>query len=420
MCGVICNYYSAFRHLEELSLLDPDQDLHLICLHYIMLPRLNHHLQMFTRTWDNHSLSTEGNMSPSQLWLAGHVMNSQLFLHTEYHRTLGIDWDAPVAVPDPVQEVILPEPPLALQDIINSHLSLTIDPLMVIEVTSEGTDENCLNSLEGDVDEDNIISPVIEVTSEGTDENCLDNLEGDVDEDNIISPVVEFTSEGMSVDGPDNLEENVDEDSINAPAPNSPQVQRDHRQLISAEDFFVNSTLADSDDEDIRLASPVRRFSGNLQKCNTEADFNEIKSNLGDWISECGVPSIFSSTFQDVTSVFTQILKHYIYHRVASLVQQFKAGMNSCNLFWEKVATDWHEFLPIFTHTSVRLSRTVFRELFYVKWSAEGSNRREKEEDTMYQWECLLMSIQVCQYSAVSEALKTFTHCTRVMMMMMI
>ncbi|KAA0701590.1 hypothetical protein E1301_Tti023855 [Triplophysa tibetana] len=276
MCGVICNYYSAFRHLEELSLLDPDQDLHLICLHYIMLPRLNHHLQMFTRTWDNHSLSTEGNMSPSQLWLAGHVMNSQLFLHTEDHRTLGIDWDAPVAVPDPVQEVILPEPPLALQDIINSHLSLTIDPLM-------------------------------------------------------------------------------------------------------------------------------------LQKCNTEADFNEIKSNLGDWISECGVPSIFSSTFQDVTSVFTQILKHYIYHRVASMVQQFKAGMNSCNLFWEKVATDWHEFLPIFTHTSVRLSRTVFRELFYVKWTAEGSNRREKEEDTMYQWECLLMSIQEGETTDITfEELLTF------------
>lgn len=52
-----------------------------------------------------------------------------------------------------------------------------------------------------------------------------------------------------------------------------------------------------------------------LQKCNTEADFNEIKTNLGDWISECGVPSIFSSSFEDVTSVFTQILKHYIYHR---------------------------------------------------------------------------------------------------------
>lgn len=82
------------------------------------------------------------------------------------------------------------------------------------------------------------------------------------------------------------------------------------------------------------------------------------------------------------------------YFRVASMVQQFKAGMNSCNLFWEKVATDWHEILPLFTDTSVRLSRTVFRELFYVKWSAEGSNRRDKEEDTMYQWECLLMSIQ--------------------------
>lgn len=83
---------------------------------------------------------------------------------------------------------------------------------------------------------------------------------------NKENAVIEVTPEGTSVDGLDDLEENVDEDNIISPAPNPPQVQRDHCQLMSAEDFFVNSPLADSDDEDNRLASPVRRFSRNEQK----------------------------------------------------------------------------------------------------------------------------------------------------------
>lgn len=81
-CYVLRYQYAAFRHLEELSQLDPDQNLHLICLHFVMLPRLNRHLQLFMRIWDNHSLSTEGNRSLNQLWLAGQVMGPQQIQNT--------------------------------------------------------------------------------------------------------------------------------------------------------------------------------------------------------------------------------------------------------------------------------------------------------------------------------------------------
>jgi len=81
-CCVPSNYYADFRYLEELLQLDPDQDLHLICLHYMMLPRLSHHLQLFMRTWDNHSLSTERNRSLNQLWLASQVMGPHQIQNT--------------------------------------------------------------------------------------------------------------------------------------------------------------------------------------------------------------------------------------------------------------------------------------------------------------------------------------------------
>lgn len=44
------------------------------CLHYVMLPRINRHLQLFKQAWDRHSLSTEQGRSPQQLWIAGQLM----------------------------------------------------------------------------------------------------------------------------------------------------------------------------------------------------------------------------------------------------------------------------------------------------------------------------------------------------------
>jgi hypothetical protein len=78
---VVSNYYHTFRYLEEVGLLNPDEDSHIICLHYIFLPRLNWHLREFIRMWDRHPLSTEGNRSPQQLWVAGLLLEPQQDLH---------------------------------------------------------------------------------------------------------------------------------------------------------------------------------------------------------------------------------------------------------------------------------------------------------------------------------------------------
>lgn len=41
------------------------------CLHYIFLTRINKYINEFKETWNNHSLSSEGNMSPYQLFAEG-------------------------------------------------------------------------------------------------------------------------------------------------------------------------------------------------------------------------------------------------------------------------------------------------------------------------------------------------------------
>ena len=69
--GVIGLYYSLFFYLEGINILDVDNDLHLFCLHYIFIPRINRHLEMWRQAWIKHPLSSEHSMTPEQLWTSG-------------------------------------------------------------------------------------------------------------------------------------------------------------------------------------------------------------------------------------------------------------------------------------------------------------------------------------------------------------
>ncbi|XP_052008021.1 G2/M phase-specific E3 ubiquitin-protein ligase-like [Xyrauchen texanus] len=129
-------------------------------------------------------------------------------------------------------------------------------------------------------------------------------------------------------------------------------------------------------------------------RCGTNEELEELKCTLGDWIADCGVPNIYTASLRDLPTIHGQIVTHYLYHRVASMVQQFIAGMNSCGQMWEMVAMNWREFLPLFTNAQEKLSRNDIRNLFTISWSPQGSNHREQEEETVFHWECWLMSIQ--------------------------
>ena len=60
-----------FTELEIAETLDPLNDVDLYCLHYIFLPRINQSLIEFKDSWNNHALSTAGNLTPSQLFFEG-------------------------------------------------------------------------------------------------------------------------------------------------------------------------------------------------------------------------------------------------------------------------------------------------------------------------------------------------------------
>ncbi len=64
-------FYRLFYGMEDYMLLNMDYPLHIFCLHYVFIPRINIAITQFLESWNNHPLSSEQNLSPIQLWIAG-------------------------------------------------------------------------------------------------------------------------------------------------------------------------------------------------------------------------------------------------------------------------------------------------------------------------------------------------------------
>ena len=72
-------FYNLFYLLEDNDVLDPENELHLLALHYIFLPRIQKSLQEFQKAWNTHGLSSAQHSSPLQLWTSGMLVNRSLY-----------------------------------------------------------------------------------------------------------------------------------------------------------------------------------------------------------------------------------------------------------------------------------------------------------------------------------------------------
>jgi hypothetical protein len=70
--------YHLFYRLEDEGLLDPLDDIDLLSLHFVFLPRLNQQLESFQAAYCRHRLRTEHNLTPLQLWTKGIVITEDL------------------------------------------------------------------------------------------------------------------------------------------------------------------------------------------------------------------------------------------------------------------------------------------------------------------------------------------------------
>ena len=70
-------FADTFRMLEDEGKLDSLNEVDLFCLHYVYKPRINSTLRSFVESWNNHSMSSEGNLTPTQLYIQGFIETNQ-------------------------------------------------------------------------------------------------------------------------------------------------------------------------------------------------------------------------------------------------------------------------------------------------------------------------------------------------------
>lgn len=67
----IVHFADLFKLLETEGTLDPLNEIDMFCLQYVFLPRIGKCLSDFQESWNNHPVSSEGNMTPYQLFAEG-------------------------------------------------------------------------------------------------------------------------------------------------------------------------------------------------------------------------------------------------------------------------------------------------------------------------------------------------------------
>lgn len=125
---VSSSYAEVFTELESVGALHTDNETDIYALHFVFLPRINASLDTFRSAWNNHSLSTESNMSPLQLYTA-YSQGSSLFDETIDPSTYGVDPAGSNDAEDEEGRVVVPKINIPLTPTSLQRLRHQINPL---------------------------------------------------------------------------------------------------------------------------------------------------------------------------------------------------------------------------------------------------------------------------------------------------
>ena len=105
---IVTLYASIFYFLEENYNLNIENSIHIFALHYVYIPRINFALDIFSQSWNYHSIRTENHKTPRQLYLEGMVNNNFRELENFNINDInnyGIDLDGPIPIDEEIQQV---------------------------------------------------------------------------------------------------------------------------------------------------------------------------------------------------------------------------------------------------------------------------------------------------------------------------
>lgn len=131
---VVSSYYiHLFTFMEDEGILDSVDELHLFCLHYVYIPRVQRSVGEFRDQWNNHGLSTQGGHTPLQLWQQGVLHNAGLDTTVndifEVDFDFGIEEDGPLPELQMANNVIVSQNTIVLNDTTMNIIHGSVNPL---------------------------------------------------------------------------------------------------------------------------------------------------------------------------------------------------------------------------------------------------------------------------------------------------
>ncbi len=138
VCYIVGYYREMFYWMENEEILDPLDEVHLLALQIVYIPRINKSLTDFISHWNHHPLRTEHAQTPSQLWIGAiydnidgdtvrDLINPTSFNPDEY----GVDIEAFDGV-QTNNDVVIPRCPFDFNDY-ELNILRRIDPFQLDE-----------------------------------------------------------------------------------------------------------------------------------------------------------------------------------------------------------------------------------------------------------------------------------------------
>ena len=123
--------------MEDESILDISDDVHLFSLYCVYVPRINRSLNEFIQQMNNHPVSTENNQSPLQMWERGMLENmhsGHTALSSEEIEDFGVDLGGVPSVEEEDYQVNVISPTIELTELtlvkIDPQHTLCCGPLL--------------------------------------------------------------------------------------------------------------------------------------------------------------------------------------------------------------------------------------------------------------------------------------------------
>ena len=101
-------YKDLFIFMENNSLLDVDNEVHLLALEIMYLPRINASLHEFEQQWNYHGVRTVGHQTPMALWYSRNIYNQQDVPKNDL-ASYGVEYDGEVPDLETDNNIVVPE-----------------------------------------------------------------------------------------------------------------------------------------------------------------------------------------------------------------------------------------------------------------------------------------------------------------------